>query len=374
MNIIKTQHDLEVVCAHLATGEAIAIDTEFTRTQTYWPILSLVQVSDGKNGYIIDFYGQTLNPAPLIELLSNPKIVKIVHSCRQDFEIFLKSFGVLPVTIFDTQVAALLLYPHEEMGLSKLLHELFGFELNKTQQNTDWLQRPLTQKQLEYALSDVEHLHDLRQVLQQKLEEKGRLGWFYEEQQFLLDVQTYAVDMDTIWKKAKSRKVNVRSLSPLSFLLLHRLSQWREQKAQLLNYNRGRVLSDDTLLQIIQNPPKTSEEMQEQWKGLLQIKSTQPHYASLLEELWDEIENGRRVPRESWPSLKKKKMLNGAENLLLEKLRVLQISIAEELNISPRVLATNDDMKNFCLGNQQVSFMKGWRYDVFGIKAMALKV
>jgi len=243
MNIIKTQHDLDAVCAHLAKGEAIAIDTEFTRTQTYWPILSLVQVSDGKNGYILDFYGQTLNSAPLIELLSNPTIVKIVHSCRQDFEIFLKDFGVLPVNIFDTQVAALLLYPNEEMGLSKLLHELFGFELNKTQQNTDWLRRPLSQKQLEYALSDVDHLHDLRRVLTQKLEEKGRLGWLYEDQQFLLNPQTYAGDRDTIWKKVKSTKVNIRSLPPLSFLLLHRLSQWREQRAQDLNYNRGRVLT-----------------------------------------------------------------------------------------------------------------------------------
>lgn len=373
MNIIKTQHDLDVVCAHLATGEAIAIDTEFMRTQTYWPILSLVQVSDGKNGYIIDFYGQTLNPAPLIELLSNPNIVKIVHSGRQDFEIFLKSFGVLPVTIFDTQVAALLLYPHEEMGLSKLLHELFGFELNKTQQNTDWLQRPLSQKQLEYALSDVEHLHDLRQVLLQKLEEKGRLGWLYEEQQFLLDSQTYAVDMETIWKKAKSTKINARSLSPLSFLMLHRLSQWREKKAQLLNYNRGRVLTDEILLQIVQNAPPTLEEMRDKWGEVLKTKLTQSHYASLLEELWYEIENARRVPREMWPAVKKGKMLSGAENVLLEKLRALQISIAEEFNISPRVLATNDDMKKFCFGNHHVSFMKGWRYDVFGIKALSLK-
>lgn len=372
MNIIKTQHDLEVVCAHLRKGDALAIDTEFTRTQTYWPILSIVQVSDGKNGYVLDFYGQNLDPSPLIELLANPNIVKIIHSCRQDFEIFFKDFGVLPMNIFDTQVAALLLFPNEEMGLSRLLHELFGFELNKTQQNTDWLQRPLSQKQLEYALSDVEYLHDLWRVLTEKLEEKGRLAWLYEDQQFLLSPQTYGGDLETVWKKVKSTKVNVRSLSPLSFLMLHRLSRWREQSAQLLNYNRGRVITDEILLQMVQNPPETFGEMKEKWEGLSSIKSVRSHYGSLLEEIWIEIESARRVPRELWPIIKKNRLLSGSESLLLEKVRVLQTTIAEELNIAGRVLSNNDDLKKFCYGRRNVPFLQGWRNEVFGEKVLEL--
>lgn len=370
MSIIQTQRDLEKICAHLEQSPALAIDTEFIRVQTYWPILSLIQLSNGKEEFLIDFYNQNLenkplDPTPLISLFKNPEITKILHSCRQDYEIFHKEFQILPCPLFDTQIAALLLYPEEEMGLSRLLNDLFNIDLNKTQQNTNWLQRPLSNEQISYALSDVEHLHILADELRNQLQIKDRLNWLSEEQDYLMHPQTYTPLEETIWKKVKSPRVKIRNLSAQKLVYLTKLAAWREQKAQYTNVNRGRILSDEILIQIVQSPPSTLTEIKE-------ILDENHYSQNLNKEIWEVLELVRNIPPESWPRLKKPKQLTAKQSLLLEKVRLLQEEVSAELGISPKILSNNEDLKQFCTGNRNVPFLQGWRRDVFGLKALKL--
>ncbi len=238
-----------------------------------------------------------------------------------------------------------------------------SFNLNKAQQNTNWLKRPLSQSQINYALLDVKYLHDLWDVLANKLDKANRLGWLWEDQQFLISPQTYQIDMTIVWKKIKSTKINPKTMGARSFLHLQKLCEWRERKAQSLNYNRGRVISDDALMQLIQNPPENLDTLMEY---------NLHHDEVLLIEIWDVLQNANRLPRELWPILKKGLSLTGDQMVLLDKLKTLQVQIAEIIGISPRILSNTDDLKSFCCGKRDINFLKGWRHELFGAKALKL--
>ncbi len=365
--MIETQNDLIGLCQDLQACAAVAIDTEFTRTQTYWPILSIVQLSDGKKSYIIDFGASkggenTLDPAPLIALLLNMHVTKIIHSCRQDFEIFKKQWDILPQNVFDTQVAANLLFPDEDMGLARLLKHELDVDLNKAQQNTDWMRRPLSPQQIAYARSDVEHLHKLWDSLGNKLDAKGRLGWLWEDQNPLLSADLYRIDLENIWKKVRFGKP-LASLTPRALLHLKYICRWREMKAQSLNVNRGRIITDEVAVALIQSPPETLEGFAHDWGHL---KS-----GDIL-ELWDVFHLANQLPRELWPTAKKGTQLSGRQSLLLEKVREHQAEISAALEIAPRILCNNDDLKNFSAGDRDLSFLKGWRLHEFGAQCLKL--
>lgn len=357
--MISTQNELIDLCNDLQHCTAVAIDTEFTRTNTYWPILSIVQLSDGKNCYVVDFQKDSdtsLDPAPLIALLLNLNVTKIIHSCRQDFEIFQKEWGIIPQNIFDTQVAANLLFPSDDMGLARLLKQELDVDLNKAQQNTDWSRRPLSPQQLTYALSDVEHLHNLWDCLGNKLESKGRLGWLWEDQSPLLTEELYIIDRTAIWKKVKSGK-SLSSLTPRALLFLKYICQWRETKAQSKNLNRGRIITDEVAVTLAQTPPETLDGFAHDWGHLKN---------EFILELWDVFHQANQLPRELWPTIKKGPALSGRQSLLLEKIREYHTKISYSLEIAPRILSNNDDLKEFCTGSEDVGFLRGWRYQEFG--------
>jgi ribonuclease D len=359
--IIQTQQELTDLCESLGPCQAIALDTEFNRTQTYRPILSLVQLSDGNREYIIDFYGAQsketpLDPAPLINLLLDLNITKIVHSCRQDFEIFMNEWGILPQNVFDTQIAASLLLPDEEIGLAKLLKQTLEIDLNKAQQKTNWMARPLSKAQLNYALSDVQHLHNLWEDLGNKLEVSGRLGWLWEDQHPLLSPPLYKMNVDHAWKKVRIGKAAL-TLKPRSLLYLQHLCRWRELKAQALNVNRKRILADEMALAIAQTLPKMLDHFAHTW----------PHLKKeYLLEIWDILQCALQIPRENWPKIKQPPILSYQQSLLLEKIKEKQEEIASQLHISPRILANNEDLKQFCRGKCNLPFLKGWRHQEFG--------
>lgn len=354
--MITKQNDLQDICDSIQNDTSIAIDTEFTRHNTYWPILSVLQLSDGKNHSIIDFQSTDLDPTPLVTLLRDLHKTKIVHSCRQDFQIFEKYWDIIPHNVFDTQLAANLLFPNDQMGLAPLLYNELGIELNKQQQHTDWTKRPLTPEQISYALSDVEHLHLLRDILTEKLDNKDRLSWLWEDQVILLDRSYYQIDLDSQWMKLKTGRPP-SSLKPRTLLYLQQICRWRELQAQRKNRNRAAILSDEIIFEIAQNPPVSLEEFAVRF-GYLKTE--------YLHHLWDTLNYAGQIHRDLWPSPKQK--IKGKLSSLLEDIRLLQASVAEDIGISPKVLASNDDLKDFCLGKQNISFLKGWRYDVFGYK------
>jgi len=217
MTVIAESPDLAAFCARLAGAEFITIDTEFLRDQTYWPKLCLVQLAGPDAGpedaAAIDVLAPDIDLAPLTDLLHDPKILKVVHSGRQDMEIFYQMNSRLPAPLFDTQVAAMVCGFGDSVAYDTLARRLVGARIDKTSRYTDWSRRPLSKKQVDYALADVTHLRKVYEVLSERLENSGRAGWVAEELSVLTDPETYRADPAEAWRRLKARSTAPRFLA-----------------------------------------------------------------------------------------------------------------------------------------------------------------
>lgn len=172
--VITNQDELNKVCKELAQHPFITIDTEFLREKTYYPKLCLIQLSDPhKNAVAIDTLADNIDLEPLFELLCNADVLKVFHAARQDLEIFFNLTGKVVAPFFDTQIAAMVLGYGDSVGYENLVRSATGHGVDKSSQYTDWSNRPLSEKQIHYALGDVTHLCDVYQMLSKQLDEKG---------------------------------------------------------------------------------------------------------------------------------------------------------------------------------------------------------
>ncbi len=338
MPIITTALEFNELCLFLTQSapDFIAVDTEFIREKTYWPQWSLLQLATTEKVYIIDVINldKEKDFSVFKDLLQQRSILKVFHACRQDVEIFLHELNVIPEVFFDCQVAAYLCGFQEGIGLAKLAQELLGVEVAKTQQHTNWLSRPLSSHQLAYATVDA---------LCQKIEMLGRWGWLHEEQLHLSMPETYQQDRGEMWRRIKTPE----KMKASKRALLQELCRWREEKAQQLNYNRGRVMADDLLIKIInlqpesivdladQAPEISIEHLDEIWVLLLTFKDRRPH---------------------TYPTLK------------LPPPRPVYLLEASDLGIAERLLGNDESIRDFISG-AEVIFSQGWRCEVFGIHA-----
>ncbi|AIK95861.1 ribonuclease D [Candidatus Odyssella acanthamoebae] len=346
--ILSKPSDLKHWCDYFTKVSAVAVDTEFCRVNTYWPKLALIQLSDGCETVLVDPLAKGIDLSPIRDLLANPCTVKIFHSCRQDLELLLKVFGELPTNIFDTQLAYTFLHPLEEVSLARMLEEQMGVVLNKSKQNTNWMRRPLSPSQLVYAANDVFHLPETKDLLSNKLKSLGRYNWFMEEQAAQFVLRTFAPTTSYWIRLAKRGNHKSRQLH-----ILKSLCDWREIIAQELNYNRKRVLPDEVILQI-------SEKGDLLEKPDVNIPAA---YQAAFATLWEQIS---ATPEDKWPPRLKRKPMTLQEQEHLERLRILLEKVATELHISPKLIATTDDLKSYVRGNQDSPFLKGWRLEVFG--------
>ena len=210
MTLIADNHELAEFCARQSEAEFIAVDTEFLRDSTYWPKLCLVQIAGPDEAAAIDTLAEGCELQPLLDLLAEPRIRKVFHSARQDLEIFYHLTGRVPEPIFDTQVAAMVCGYGDSVAYETLARKLAGVRVDKQSRFTDWSHRPLTQKQLEYALADVIHLRPAYEKLADELEKTGRTSWLDQEMGILMDPETYRLDPDRAWRRLKSRNSNQR--------------------------------------------------------------------------------------------------------------------------------------------------------------------
>ncbi|WP_010297745.1 ribonuclease D [Candidatus Odyssella thessalonicensis] len=340
--------EIRQYCDYFSQSGTLAIDTEFCRTNSYWPKLALIQLSDGQETVLIDPLEEGVNLEPVRNLLAQKDIVKIFHSCRQDLEILLKVFGEIPENIFDTQLAYNFLYPTEEISLARMLEEQLKVNLNKSKQNTNWIRRPLSVAQLTYAANDVIYLPEMHQKLLTSLESCGRYEWLREEQLNNFAAHKLAPTTDYWLRLAKRGNHRSRQL-----YILKKICDWREKVAQELNYNRKRVCADETILKIVETKSLDPSIMQE-------IPLT---HRNNFDGLWEEI---IAATEEEWPARLKRKPLNIKEQELLEQLRTLLDNVASNLNVSPKLIATTEELKSYVRGNGEVPLLKGWRYEVFG--------
>ena len=363
--IIKTQDQLDTLCSALSQCPYITVDTEFLRDKTYFPKLCLLQLAgpdvDAKG---LDPLIEGLDWTPVQNLMANQNVLKVFHAARQDLEIFWNLYGVLPTPIYDTQVAAMVCGFGDQIAYNGLVRELVGHELEKSSQFTDWSRRPLTPKQIKYALDDVIYLRDVYEKLSTRLKTQGRTSWVFEEMQILNAPTTYQTNPQESWMRVK-----IRSDKPDVLMVLKLLSAWREEQAISRDVPRGRILKDETLADIAMFKPKSEDD-------LLQIRSLQGDVArgKMGKQILDIVNAALSTPKSEWPKSVKKEAFPKNALATLEMLKMLLRINAGEADVAAKLIADSDDLELLATHNHpDIPALNGWRFDVFGKDAVDLK-
>ena len=255
MTIVTDTAALVRFCEQQRGASFIAVDTEFMRERTYWPILCLVQVAGPTEAAAIDALAPGMDLTPLLALMADEGLLKVFHAARQDVEIFFNLSGTVPTPLFDTQIAAMVCGFGDAASYETLVGKLAQVSLDKSSRFTDWAHRPLTERQIRYALADVVHLRTVYEKLQQRLASNGRAGWFAEEMAGLADPVTYQSEPSEAWRRFRLRG----KVDPRFFGVLRELAAWRETAARQRNLPRGRIIRDEAVLEIAAHTPKTIE-------------------------------------------------------------------------------------------------------------------
>jgi ribonuclease D len=370
MRIIETNEALAAFVAELASAPYLALDTEFLRDQTYYPKLCLIQVAanlpsgEGLEA-IIDPLAPGIDLGPFYDLIRRPDIVKVLHAARQDIEIFYLQGNVLPDPLFDTQVAAMVCGFGDAASYETLARKIAHVEIDKSARFTDWSHRPLSKRQLEYALADVTHLRVIYEWMKAKLEKTGRAGWVAEEVAALQDPALYRLDPDQAWKRLKPRTTNKRFLAVLASL-----AAWREREAQARDIPRGRVLKDEALTEIAAHPPETPE-------ALERIRAVPKGFANsrMGKGLMEAIAAGNEaLPPEGAVAEHKQRRRREPSPAVVDLLKTLLRLRAEVAGVAPRLIANAEDIEKLAADeDDDVAALHGWRNEVFGKDAVALR-
>jgi ribonuclease D len=362
MKLITTTDELAAFCKPLAGAEFVTVDTEFMRERTYWPRLCLAQVAGPEDAAAIDALAPDIDLAPLDELMANPSVLKVFHAARQDLEIFYLRMNHVPQPLFDTQVAAMVCGHGEAASYESLATKLAKARIDKSSRFTDWSRRPLSERQIAYALSDVTHLRVVYEKLRRQLEKNGRLPWIAEEMAVLNDPATYRADPELAWRRLKPR-----GASPRLLCTLKEVAAWRERTAQRIDIPRQRLLRDEQLLEIASHAPKSVEELAmtrglgrnfaEGWQG---------------REILEAIDQARRMPDSELPSRDKAPEQLRAPGAVVDLLRTLLRLKAEQAGVAARLVASADELDRLAAGKRDVHALTGWRHEIFGRDAIDL--
>tara|TARA_R110002033_G_scaffold119836_3_gene163144 strand:+ start:14697 stop:15887 length:1191 start_codon:yes stop_codon:yes gene_type:complete len=363
--LLTDNQDIADICARFATADFITVDTEFMRENTYWPILCLIQISDGKEAAAIDPLAKGVDLGPLLELLvDNENVLKIFHAGGQDVEIIHNLTGKTPHPIFDTQIAAMAIGQSEQIGYANLVDNWLGITLDKGARFTDWSRRPLNTRQLEYAIADVTHLATIFPMMLEKLKETGRGIWINAEMEKLADPDNYVNDPEKAWLRVKAQGRNLEMLGRLKAL-----AAWREREAQSKDLPRGRIMRDETLADIAGHPPRDQSKL-----GQVRGLSAGWKNNDIGARLMDIIAEAEPLSRNDLPQKSGRRPKNGKSNALVTDLLKLLLKIrSAEMNVASRLLARADDLERIVAGDREgVPLLEGWRYEEFGRDALDL--
>ncbi|MGH6968572.1 MAG: ribonuclease D [Stellaceae bacterium] len=362
--LITDRAALEAFCRDLAGAPYVTVDTEFMRDKTYWPQLCLVQLAGPAGAVAIDPLARDMDLAPLHALMSDPAILKVFHAARQDIEIFYNATGKVPAPIFDSQVAAMVCGFGESASYETLAAKLAGAHVDKTSRFTDWSHRPLTERQLKYAIDDVVHLRLVYDKLSAQLDRSGRHGWLDEEMAVLTNPATYRLDPANAWKRLKVRSNNRRMLG-----LIHALAAWRETAAQQRNLPRNRIIRDEALLEIAAHAPGSADE-------LARTRGLGKGFAEgrLGGEVLAVVARVAKLPEDDFPLPPPHRDLPQGLGPLVELLRVLLKLRCEENHVATKLVADSEDLELIAADDAApVRALHGWRAEIFGKDALELK-
>lgn len=360
-NAVLAEH-----CQQWLTLPFVAMDTEFVRTETYFPIAGLIQVGDGEQNYLIDPLAIT-DWSPLVTLLECPTVVKVLHACSEDLEVFQHLCGALPAPLFDTQIAAAYLGMDFSMSYSRLVSALLGIELSKEETRSDWLQRPLTARQLQYAVDDTLHLARIYQLLAQRLETAGLTDWLLEDTGELIANARIMPEPSEAYRKIKQ----AWRLKPAELAVLQVLCEWRERAARQRDVARNRLLREASLCPLAQRQPDTLAQ-------LSRMEDVHPRTVRQDgETILELISQGQQVPEAQWPAALPEPLPTDA-NRLLKLLRKVgqrqaeRLGMASELMLRKKVLEatvrTGYPSGPYSLPDE----LTGWRRELMGEELLTL--
>ncbi len=364
MRVITTTTDLSDLCRRLSTHKFVTVDTEFIREQTFWPRLCDIQLAGPGDEAIVDPLSPGMDLAPFFALMADPGVVKVFHAARQDLEIVWIQAKLIPHPIFDTQVAAMVCGFGESVSYVSLVKQITGHNLDKTSRFTDWARRPLSEKQLAYALADVTHLRDIYLALKAELEATGRLSWLDEEMAELTSPETYETRPEEAWRRLKLRVRNRKGLA-----VLMELAAWRERVAQSQDVPRSRVLRDEALYDITNAAPTETAQ-------LSQLRSLSEGFArsSRAKDIVDAVNRGLKRDPKTLPQLREGTGLPAEKQATVELLRVLLKACAARNKVAPRLIADAEHLERLAAEDEpDIPALKGWRYELFGAEAQRLK-
>ena len=363
MEIISDSYSLQELCKKIEGSEYLAIDTEFLRDKTYYPKLCLIQIANDKIEAIIDPI-EDLDLTPFWNVIKNNSMIKVFHAGRQDIEIFNNEGGFLPKPIFDTQIAAMFCGYGESISYGNLVYDITSIQLDKTSQFTDWSKRPLSEKQLTYALNDAIYLKDVYKSMIRKLEHLGRIEWIDEEMDNLLNPKNYEYNSKDAWLKIKSKPKSIKSLKVLADI-----AEWREKKAQIKNIPKNRIIRDNTIIDIANHMPKNQLELKN-----LRSFSKNPLPIDTIDEIVAVV-NALETDKDRREFfIDKKKELTKDQEGIYEVLKLVLKIQSKKFNIVQRLIATSEDLENIAKSKKSsIAMLDGWRYEIFGEIAKKIK-
>jgi len=365
MTLITDNKALAAFYREVAGAEYLTVDTEFLREKTYWPELCLVQVGGANAAAAIDPLAPGIDLRPLWDLLHDPSHLKVLHAARQDLEIFLKETGRLPEPIFDTQVAAMVCGFGESVGYETLISKLTKARVDKSSRFTDWSRRPLTDKQIKYALSDVTHLRPAYEKLRRQLEKNGRGPWLDEEMAKLEEPTTYLPDPREVYKRIKSRGAR-----PKQMAILRELAAWREVEAQKRNLPKNRVLRDEALVEIAHHTPKDAQQL-ERIRGLGRNLA----HGAMGQAVLAAVQTGLALPESEWPQPPQTRPLPRGNGPAADLLKIFLKMRSDATGVASRLIASAAEVERLAaFGDEsEVPALHGWRREIYGAEALKLR-
>lgn len=364
MSTISESAPLAELCDKLSRTPFVTVDTEFMRENTYWSKLCLVQLAGPDDAAAVDVLANGIDLGPMFDLMNNPEVLKVFHAARQDIEIFVYLTGKVPTPIFDTQVAAMVCGFGDSVGYETLAGKLAGARIDKSSRFTDWSRRPLTDRQVRYALEDVTHLRTAYEKLSEQLERSGREPWLEEEMAILTNPKTYTTHPEDAWRRLK-----VRNPKPRFLAILREVAAWRETEARSADVPRNRILRDEALIEIASHRPKDTKDLTRirgMGKGLAEGRRG----ADLLKA----IERGENLPENELPKAQAPKRGNGGAGPVVDLLKVLLKIRSEDHGVAQKMIANVADLERIAAVEEaDVPALHGWRRDIFGGDALALK-
>ncbi len=367
--VITKTADLQAFMDRLADEPYVTIDTEFLRDSTYYAKLCLVQVGGREEAMCVDPLADGIDLEPLYALLRNPKILKVFHAARQDLEIFFQMMGEVPAPLFDSQIAAMVCGYGESVGYEQLVREIANQKLDKSNRFTDWSRRPLSEKQIKYALGDVTHLRVIYEHLEKQIIKQGRAHWLTEEMEILTDPATYEMKPEDSWKRLK-----LRSTEPLFVLTAQLLASWRESEAQRRDLPRNRVIRDDVILELAAQRPGNQD-------ALSRIRGLGGNAKGKTgDALLRIIKQAMDTPAGDRPQLERKKPINGKAAATVELLKVLLKGRCAQHGVAAKMVATVADLEALAEHaisgkpehDEHIPTLRGWRHEIFGGPAQKL--